>query len=251
MTDFLGLDMFSGAGGCTRGYINGFRNRGHRVSMTGMDHRNRPRYFDSGGAQFCHCDVMLVLDNPDWYDWLNQFDFFHLSPPCQAHSKTRTFNTQNAWRHDDLVTPCIKILKAKWSHKPWVMENVPEAPFYSRVDQILKLCGSSFPGHSAFDERRLLHRHRKLRLHGFSVPKKLCAHNGFKPIGVYGALNSGPPGGGEEPANMAEAMKLMQIDWMKWKELKEAVPPAFTQYVTEAPGGLVDLLTGVTLPSSL
>lgn len=245
MTEFKGLDLFANAGGCTAGYVRGFQARGHTVRMTGVDWHKSPRYRLSGGYDFRHCEVMRVLTNPDWHDWLDSYDFFHLSPPCQGFSKTRVFNKDSMDRHTDLVTPCLEILKRDWSHKLWVMENVPEAPMYSRVDQILRLCASSFPGHCGFDERRLMHRHRRFRLHGFQVPKIQCAHNGYKPIGVYGALNSGPPGGGEEPANMAKACKLMQIDWMKWRELKEAVPPAYSQYVTTAPGGLVDMLEGV------
>lgn len=213
--------------------------------MTGVDHFKQPRYGKSGGAYFVHSDVMYMLNNPDWYDWLDAFDFFHISPPCQAFSKTKAFTPDAESRHTDLVTPTLAILKKNWSHKLWVMENVPEAPMYSRIDQVLKLCASSFPGHCGYDERRLMHRHRWFRLHGFQVPKIGCTHNGYKPLGVYGALNSGPPGGGEEPANMAEACKLMQIDWMKWRELKEAVPPAYSQYVTTAPGGLVDMLESV------
>lgn len=238
---FTGLDLFSGAGGATRGYRDGFAARGYQLTMEGIDHHAQPRYFKSGGTAFNHCDVMLVLDNPGWYRWLDSFDFFHLSPPCQKFSLTSSFSADSDWRHTDLVTPCIDILKRVWPHKPWVMENVPQAPMYSRVDQILKLCGSSFDL-TGFDTRRQNHRHRQFRLHGFNVPKSPCRHSGYKPIGVYGALNSSPPAGGEEPANMAEACKLMGIDWMKWLELKEAIPPAYTQYVSAAPGGLVDLL---------
>lgn len=239
---YYGLDLFSGAGGATRGYCDGFALRGQELVMHGMDHHKQPRYKHSGGSVFHHVDVMLVLDNPDWYSWLDCFDFFHLSPPCQIHSLTSSFYPDKQSRHTDFVTPAIEILKRKWSHKPWVMENVPQAPMYSRVDQILKLCGSSF-NLCGFDKRRMNHRHRQFRLHGFTVPKLPCKHTGYKPVSVYGALNSGPPGGGEEPANMAEACKLMGIDWMKWLELKEAIPPAYTEYISTAPGGLVDLLT--------
>lgn len=234
-----GLDLFCGGGGCTNGYMRGFRNRGVRLEMWGVDFQKHPRYLDAGGYRFICEDAVSML-----YDasFINSFDFLHLSPPCQAHSQTRSLTPVERRRTKDLVTPCLEILKEKYAHKPWIMENVPQAPMYSRVDQMLRLCGSSFPELTGFDERRQLHRHRDLRLHGFKVPKLACAHSGYKPISIYGSLNSGPPGGGEEPANFKEACKLMGIDWMIWSELKEAVPPAFTQYVSEAPGGLVDLL---------
>lgn len=237
---FYGLDMFCGGGGCTRGYIEGFRDRGHALHMTGVDRHNQPRYYKSGGAQFFMRDAMeLMLDRT----FMNQFDFIHLSPPCQKFSPTRTMTPSAQSRHVDLLTPSLKIIKENYPDKLVVIENVPEAwPLHSRVHQILRLCASSFPGHSAFDERRLLHRHRHFRLHNFCVPKVLCRHNGFKPKGVYGSLNSDVPGGGEIAANMAEAMKLMQIDWMLWGELKEAIPPAYTRYIASAPGGLIDVL---------
>lgn len=240
MARFIGLDLFCGGGGCTRGYKEGFRNRGHEVYMVGIDNRSQPRYHFSHGDQFHQMDALAALSDADY---IAQFDFLHLSPPCQRFSPTRTMNPQAIDRHPDLLTPTLALIKAKYPNKLVVIENVPEAPMFSRVHQILRLCASSFPGHSAFDERRLLHRHRAFRLHNFRVPKMLCNHNGFKPKGVYGALNSDAPGGGEIAANMAEAKKLMQIDWMIWHELKEAVPPAYSRYVTEAPGGLVDVLT--------
>lgn len=242
MTTFYGLDVFCGGGGCTRGYVEGFSSAGHELEMTGIDHHNQPRYYVAGGKEFFMRNAMEILQDENF---VRQFDFMHLSPPCQSFSPTRTISKSAQERHVDLLTPSLKIIREKYPDMLVVIENVPEAPMYSRVHQVLRLCGSSFPGHSAFDERRLLHRHRNFRLHNFRVPKMLCNHNGFKPKGVYGSLNSDMPGGGEIAANMAEACKLMQIDWMKWQELKEAIPPAYTRYIASAPGGLVDVLTGI------
>lgn len=242
MSSFEGLDLFCGSGGCTWGYVQGFASRGHRLVMTGVDNRNRPRYWNGGGDYFIRGNAIELLCNETF---INSFDFIHLSPPCQHFSNTRTMNLNSLWRHDDLLTPSLKIIRELYPNKLIVIENVPEAPMYTRIHQILRLCASSFPGHSGFDERRLLHRHRHFRLHNFVVPKVNCQHNGYKPKGVYGSLNSDVPGGGEIAANLAEAKKLMQIDWMIWDELKEAVPPAYTEYISAAPGGLVDMLEAV------
>ena len=220
----LGLDLFCGGGGCTRGYLEGFDACDVPLEMVGVDKWPQPRY---AGDHFVRADVMKLLINEHF---IRQFDFVHMSPPCQIFSPTRTF--KNSKKHIDLLTPALQIVKERYSDMIWVTENVVEAhPLFSRKHQILRLCGSSFPNHSAYDERRLLHRHRNFRLHNFTVPKLLCAHNGYKPKGVYGSLNSQHPGGGEIAESFGEACKLMQIDWMKWDELKEAIPPAYTKYV--------------------
>ena len=221
-----GLDLFCGSGGATAGYMRGFRPG--ELHITGVDRWFMRRYI---GDDFIEADAMEVLLDRAF---IESFDFIHASPPCQLFSPTKTLNPGASHRRVDLLTPLLGIIKEMYPHKVWVIENVPEAPMYSRIHQILRLCASSFPGHTGFDPRRLLHRHRHFRLHNLRVPKVLCAHNGFKPLGVYGSINSDVPGGGEIAANLAEAQKLMQIGWMPWRELKEAIPPAFTEYVTTA-----------------
>lgn len=224
-----GLDLFCGAGGATAGYMRGFGPG--EVHMTGIDKWFMRNYI---GDDFIQEDALVVLQH--WTEWVRSFDFIHLSPPCQLFSPTRTLNPGASHRRVDALTPALALIKQYYPDKLVVIENVPEAPMYSRIHQILRLCASSFPGHHGFDPRRLLHRHRHFRLHNFRVPRLACNHNGYKPLGVYGSINSQVPGGGEIAQNLREAQVLMQIDWMPWRELKEAIPPAFTEYVTT--GGL-------------
>lgn len=221
-----GLDLFCGAGGATAGYMQGFLPG--ELHMTGVDKWFMKNYI---GDDFICEDAMRLLGDRAF---IESFDFVHASPPCQLFSSTKTLNPGVSYRRVDLLTPLLQIIKEEYPHKIWIIENVPEAPMYSRIHQILRLCGTSFPELRGFDSRRLLRRHRHFRLHNFRVPKKHCNHNGFKPLGVYGSINSQVPGGGEIAANLAEAQKLMQIGWMPWRELKEAIPPAFTEYVTLA-----------------
>lgn len=231
---FKGLDLFCGGGGCTAGYMRGFRPG--ELHMTGVDKWFQYRYI---GDDYWCTDVMELLDNEAWID---SFDFIHASPPCQFFSPTGSLTPDAEHRRIDLLTPLLEIIRERYSHKIWIIENVPQAPLYTRRHGYIQLCASSFPGHTGFDTRRLLHRHRAFRLYNLRVPPLRCNHNGYKPLSVFGALNSEPPGGGEQAANMAEAEKLMDIKWMKWHELKEAVPPSYTEYITASPGGLRDTL---------
>lgn len=221
-----GLDLFCGGGGATAGYVRGFEPG--EVRITGVDNRMQYKYV---GDDFICEDVFEVLLDESFVE---TFDFIHASAPCQLFSPTRTLTPGASHRRVDLLTPLLKVVKERYPHKLWIIENVPQAPMYTRKHQILRLCGSSFPGLCGFDERRLLHRHRHFRLHNFLVPKRNCEHNGYKPLGVYGSLNSEVPGGGEIAANQKEAQKLMGIGWLSWRGLKEAIPPAYTEYITQA-----------------
>jgi DNA (cytosine-5)-methyltransferase 1 len=194
--------------------------------MTGVDKWFMKNYI---GDDFIWGNAMeVILDR----SFMSRFHFVHASPPCQKFSPTRTLNPGASHSRVDLLTPMLAIVKEHYPDKLWITENVPEAPMYSRIHQILRLCASSFPGHHGFDSRRLLHRHRQFRLHNFTVPKLKCEHNGYKPLGVYGSINSQVPGGGEIAETLREAQRLMQIPWMPWRELKEAIPPAYTEYIT-------------------
>jgi DNA (cytosine-5)-methyltransferase 1 len=191
--------------------------------MTGIDHKPQPRYV---GEQFYQMDVFDVLQDKSF---VRSFDFLHMSPPCQWYSQTRHMK-QNSSGKVDALTPALEWIQRAYSDMLIIVENVERAPLEHPHHQCLMLCGSSF-GLSGIDERRQLRRHRKFRLYNFRVPEVPCAHNGFRPLGVYGVLRDNIPGGGQTAANIQEARKLMGIEWMKWLELKEAIPPVYTEYI--------------------
>ena len=113
------LDLFCGAGGAAVGY--------HRAGfdVVGVDNRPQPRY----PYEFHQADAMT---------WpLDGYDVIHASPPCQAYANV------TAWRgrpdsHPDLLAETRQRLED--SGRPWVIENVPEAPI--RADYLM--CGSAF-----------------------------------------------------------------------------------------------------------
>jgi DNA (cytosine-5)-methyltransferase 1 len=219
------LDLFSGAGGAARGYqLAGFH-------VTGVDINPQPRYC---GDEFHQADAMTFP--------LDGFDVIHASPPCQAYSVLRRANPDA--EYPDLIAPTRARLVA--SGVPWVMENVPGAPFL----YALVLCGSMFgmgamSGNGAQTERayRQLRRHRLFESSHLMMQPD-CQHKG-EALGVYGG---GPMGrytfgnraridpearrGGYQ-GTVAEKQAAMGIGWMSAKELNQAIPPAYTAFIGE------------------
>jgi len=202
------LDLFCGAGGCSVGYARaGF-------TVQGVDILPHPDY-----PFFLHeADAMDVLR--DW-EFLSTFDVIHASPPCQAF--TRAAHLRDAQGHTadtlDLLTPTLQLLRA-WGGN-YVIENVPGAPMANPA----MMCGSAF----GLDVRR--HRY-------FDSPLLLmnsgCNHaQQGRPIGVYHRPGDDIPDGGRTARDLAEGQRAMGIDWMNWEDLKEAIPPAYTEFIGE------------------
>lgn len=212
------LDLFCGAGGAAMGY--------HRAGFDvyGVDIQPQPRY----PFTFWQRDV---LDLP--MDWLEEFDVIHASPPCQAFTQMSA-----RWRgkgtkadtHVDLLTPILGRLRSE--RIPWIVENVVGAKHKMRTDAMLH--GGMFG----------LRVHRPRR---FESNCPLTAHYAKRtkqPIGVYGTKpdgrttyryrNNGNYKGKSlirAAKSLEEAAEAMQIDWMTWPEIREAIPPAYTEYL--------------------
>ena len=207
------LDLFCGAGGAAVGYARaGFE-------VVGVDIYPQPNYpFD-----FIEADALGLLLLPSFLDG---FDAVHASPPCQAYSdlQRRTRRT-----YPDLIGPVRERLEA--TGLPWVIENVDGAPLRDPV----VLCGTMFPG------LRVL-RHR---LFETSFPVAQPRHPARHPLvfthdkrkAHYGRLDQATSyvqvtGGGN--CTVANKRAAMGIPWMTGRELNEAIPPVYTQYVGAA-----------------
>lgn len=122
MKKLCGLDLYSGAGGCSVGYARaGFE-------MTGVDLAPMPRY----PFEFIQADALEYVAEHG-----HKYDFIHASPPCQHYANVTRWRGAPA-DHPDLLPTTRELLQS--IGVPWVIENVPGAPM--RPDYIL--CGSMF-----------------------------------------------------------------------------------------------------------
>lgn len=156
---------------------------------------------------------------------LASFDAVHASPPCQSYSDLAKRNG-NADEWPRLIEPVRDSLIA--SGLPYVIENVEGAPL---LDPVV-LCGVMFPGLRVL-RHRLFETNFPLRPPPPHQPHPLVfTHDKRK--AHYGKLDQDTSfvqvtgGGNCRVANKAAAMG---IDWMIGKELNEAIPPAYTEWV--------------------
>src|SRR5262245_54961472 len=99
------LDLFCGAGGCTRGYQQaGFH-------VTGVDKIPQPRYC---GDEFVQADALEVLRDRAFLRW---FVAYHASPPCWSETDLRHRTGKD---YPDLLTPTIELLANL--DTPWVID---------------------------------------------------------------------------------------------------------------------------------
>jgi len=217
------LDLFCGAGGCAVGY--------HRAGfdVLGVDNVSQPRYPYS----LIQDDAMEVLARlaarKAWRGYrARDFAAIHASPPCQRYSSTR--NLPNARQdHPDLVRETAELLREVG--RLYVIENVPAAPL-SRWS--ITLCGLMFGlkvfRHRRFESSALLfqpphasHGQRRIGRDGFCC----VAGNGST---CTSAWNNGLRTPADHRTKAAWSL-AMGIDWMTRKELAQAIPLAYTEFI--------------------
>jgi DNA (cytosine-5)-methyltransferase 1 len=229
------LDLFCGAGGAAMGY--------HRAGfdILGVDIQPQPNY----PFRFMQGDAVTVLEN--W--WIQQevgaFDAIHASPPCQAHTSMQSV-AKNGHAHPDMIAPVRELLQH--TGLPYVIENVVGAP----LDDPITLCGSSFglgvirPDTGRWHDLRWHRLFETSWLIGMTPP---CGHAGRKAVGLYGDHLHWGRRATDGELSGPNALRLggiaMQIEWMNWPELVQAIPPAYTEWVGEALLAEIDALAAV------
>lgn len=221
------LDLFCSAGGASMGY--------HRAGfdVVGVDRDPQPRY----PFEFVQDDALTFAQH-----YGDTFDAIAASPPCQAHSSMR----KGRWKdreHPDLIAPTRELLQELGL--PYAIENVMGAPLRNAV----MLCGTMFG--LGLPNGAQLRRHRLFECSFVVMLPFVCRHNDGSAIGVYGGGQHpgrryhkqpatigvwGKPGGSSTrdevtQYGLADRKLAMGIDWMKWDELSEAIPPVYTEFI--------------------
>lgn len=190
------------------------------AEIVGVDIKSQPNY----PFRFVQGDVLrLPVD-------IRQFDFIWASPPCQfatqMSARWRKLGNNKACSHPNLIPATRAILER--SGKPFSIENVVGAR--KHLHNPIGLSGRQFS----------LGVHR---MRYFEVNFPLASPQGSRRppehfVGVFG----------ERPDNrrlwtrkggsllrcaksIEEAREAMGIDWMNWQEIKEAIPPAYSEYI--------------------
>jgi DNA (cytosine-5)-methyltransferase 1 len=207
------LDLYCGAGGCSRGYaLAGF-------DVTGVDLHPQPHY----PGRFVQMDALEYV-----VCYGHEYDAIHASPPCKHETimmAIRVDVNEQRQKHPELITPTRKAVQALG--KPYVIENVRRAVL---IDPIM-LCGTMFGlpliRHRFFESNVMLFApaHRK---HEGSV------QDGDY-VGVYGTggamMRDDGQGRRKGSRHVADWRLAMGIDWMTKAEITQAIPPEYTRYI--------------------
>lgn len=195
------LDLFCGAGGAGMGY--------HRAGfeVVGVDIEPQPHYPFS----FVQADALEYVAKHG-----KEFDVIHASPPCQGYSRLRHLPWLKDRKYPMLIPATRKALQE--TGKVWIIENVTDSPLNGAL-----LCGAAL-GLPIIRHRRF---ESSVLLLFPSCPGHpvLCSGSA-----VMGKKYKGSKGiTGILPGN--DPMEALDIDWMTSAEMRQAIPPAYTEFI--------------------
>lgn len=197
------LDLFCCAGGAGMGY--------HRAGfdVVGVDISPQPRY-------------PFEFHQTDWLTFFQEnrekFDVFHASPPCQGYSVTKSLSRSKAPKIIGEVRAALKT-----TGRPYVIENV----YGAKRDMInpLRLRGNMF-GLQVQRDRLFEVDPWLMAPPVIPIDGSTGSHRGASRLSGGGYITVA----GHNFA-VAEAREAMDIDWMSGRELAQAIPPAYTEWI--------------------
>ena len=202
----------------------------HRAGfeIVGVDIDLQPHY----PFEFIQADAMTFP--------LDGFGAIHASPPCQAYSIMRNLPWLRDKEYPRLIEPTRERLLA--TTVPYVIENVAGARRSRRRPNGMQagwLCGGMFalpfyrhryfetdwfwmqPGHP---------RHRRTILAGGMLKGRARIGVYRRPDGTVSTL-ANAAGAHRSKAEFEATRVGMGIPWMTRKEITQAIPPAYTEYI--------------------
>lgn len=185
----------------------------HRAGfdVVGVDIVRQPKY----PFRFIQCHWLVALATR--MDW----DFIWASPVCKRYSSaTRTSGTTG--NHPDDIQEVREKLEKCWPGIPYCIENVAGAP----LENPFMLCGTMFGlplyRHRYFEtslhfENLVIPQHREHENKTAKMGRPLKPGEFINPVGHF--------------SDVAAAQKAMGIDWLGQKELSQAIPPAYSEFI--------------------
>jgi len=182
--------------------------------VTGVDINDQPRYPFS-------FRIANALNYP-----LEGFDFIWASPPCQAYSVASVIHRNRGKVYPDLVAPMRKRLLE--SETPYVIENVGRAPLATHV---IALCGLMF-GLKVFRHRMFECSFAALGMPHEPHGDRRIGEEYYSVAGGSGRWKSwGTVHRNVSKGRIADWQRAMDIDWMIRREIVEAIPPAYSEFI--------------------
>lgn len=219
------LDLYACAGGAAMGY----HRAGFEVFCVDKDPQPRNPFWFHQGDALNVIDTLLsgypvLFRHPDGSEremYLSDFAAIHTSPPCQLFTAYRRKGHGVGDGYLNLIPETRELLEL--TLLPWIIENVEQAK--GELRDPVRVCGSSF----GLDVRR--HRLFESNIplmappcdHSWQTPRFTPASNRTNlrrtvEVGVW-----------RIPLEVQR--KAMGIDWMELRELSEAIPPAYTEWL--------------------
>jgi DNA (cytosine-5)-methyltransferase 1 len=193
------LDLFCCQGGASAGYVAaGF-------DVVGVDIDPQPRYPFS----FFRRDAIEFARRHG-----RHFAAVHASPPCQAFTNAQRLQGNE---HPDLIGPTREVLTGLGL--PYVIENVPGSPLIEPAE----LCGAMF-GLGTY-RHRLFETNWELATPEHPEHVAKTTKMGRSPVeGEFMHIVGNFSG-------VARGREVMGMPWANRDGLREAIPPAYTEYI--------------------